>query len=86
VGVQWQVQEAKQRLSELLRATRDEGPQVVTHHGKEVAVVVEIEEYRRLKGEVVDFKDYLRSGPDFEQLELGRGAEGPREVGFLADA
>ncbi len=47
--MRWQVQEAKQRLSELLRRCQEEGP-LVTRHGKEVAVVLSHEEYRRLAG------------------------------------
>lgn len=75
----WQVQEAKQRFSELLRAVKD-GPQVVTRHGEEIAVVIDIAEYHRLKGDIEDFKDFLRSGPDFEDLELTRSREMPRET------
>lgn len=75
----WQVQEAKQRFSELLRAVKD-GPQVVTRHGEEIAVVIDIAEYHRLKGDIEDFKDFLRSGPDFEDLELTRSREIPRET------
>ncbi|WP_245192951.1 type II toxin-antitoxin system Phd/YefM family antitoxin [Amycolatopsis alba] len=54
----WQVQDAKQRLSELLRRAVAEGPQFVTKHGEEVAVVLDIADYRRLTGggEAVDFK------------------------------
>jgi prevent-host-death family protein len=78
----WQVQEAKQRFSELLRAVKD-GPQVVTRHGEEIAVVIDIEEYHRLKGDVEDFKDFLRSGPDFEDLELTRSREMPRETDWI---
>ena len=76
----WQVQEAKQRFSELLRAAKLSGPQVVTRHGEEIAVVIDIAEYHRLKGDVADFKDFLRSGPDFEDLELTRSGEMPREI------
>jgi prevent-host-death family protein len=36
----WQVQEAKQRFSELVRRVLDEGPRVVTRRGDEVAVVI----------------------------------------------
>lgn len=32
----WQLQEAKQKSSELVRRTLEEGPQVVTKHGEEV--------------------------------------------------
>jgi antitoxin Phd len=39
----WQLQEAKQRFSELVRRAEREGPQVVTRHGEEVVVVVPAE-------------------------------------------
>ncbi|MBV9446074.1 MAG: type II toxin-antitoxin system Phd/YefM family antitoxin [Streptosporangiaceae bacterium] len=76
----WQVQEAKQRFSELLRAARTNGPQIVTRHGEEVAVVIDVSEFHRLRGDVPDFKDFLRSGPDFEDLDLTRSRELPREI------
>jgi prevent-host-death family protein len=76
----WQVQEAKQRFSELIRVAQLDGPQVVTRHGREIAVVIEISEYRHLCGQTVGLKDYLRSGPDFDDLDLGRPADGPRIV------
>jgi prevent-host-death family protein len=40
----WQLQEAKQKFSELARRALEEGPQVVTRHGEEVVVVVPAEE------------------------------------------
>ena len=64
----WQLQEAKQRFSELVRRTLEEGPQVVTRHGEEVVVVVPAVEYRRMDGEKLDFKEFLMSAP--EGLEL----------------
>ena len=45
----WQVQEAKARFSELIEATLTEGPQVVTRRGVETAVVVPIEQWRRME-------------------------------------
>jgi prevent-host-death family protein len=35
----WQLQTAKAKLSELLRAVRDEGPQIISVRGKEAFVV-----------------------------------------------
>ncbi|HWG65042.1 MAG TPA: type II toxin-antitoxin system Phd/YefM family antitoxin [Streptosporangiaceae bacterium] len=78
--MQWQVQEAKQRFSELIRAAHDEGPQVVTRHGEEIAVVIDIDEYRHLNGEAAEFKEYLRCGPGFDDLEIARSAERPRTL------
>jgi prevent-host-death family protein len=45
----WAVQDAKARFSELLDASLRDGPQVVTRRGVEAAVLVPIEEWRRLK-------------------------------------
>jgi antitoxin Phd len=80
--VSWQVQEAKQRFSELLRAARADGPQVVTRHGEEVAVVVDISDWHRLKGSPVDFKEYLRAGPALDDLDLSGPVEYPRDIDF----
>src|SRR5262249_42477444 len=68
----WQVQEAKQRFSELVRRAIDEGPQAVTRHGATVVVVVSADEYERLAGNKPDFKEYLLSGPDLSALDLER--------------
>jgi prevent-host-death family protein len=43
----WQLQEAKNRLSEVVDLALEEGPQTVTRHGKEVAVIVSTDEFNR---------------------------------------
>jgi antitoxin Phd len=45
----WPVQHAKARFSELLDACQREGPQVVSRRGTETAVLVPIEQWRRLQ-------------------------------------
>jgi antitoxin Phd len=62
----WQLQEAKARFSEFLDAAIEKGPQVVTRRGVETAVLVPIEEWRRLQ---------QNRRPDIKELLLG---EGPR--------
>ncbi len=70
---EWQLQEAKQRFSELIRAVENDGPQSVTRHGKEVAVVVDTSTYQRLQWEPSDdFKRFLTEGPSFDDLEFER--------------
>jgi antitoxin Phd len=44
----WPVQEAKARFSELLNACERDGPQIVTRRGAETAVLLPVEEWRRL--------------------------------------
>jgi prevent-host-death family protein len=70
--MEWQIQEAKQRFSELVRQAEADGPQVVTRHGREVVVVIAAEEYRRLHGGVPDFKDFLVAAPDLSLLDMRR--------------
>lgn len=76
----WQLQTAKQKFSELVERALSEGPQVVTRRGREVVVVLEVGEYRRLRGGEPDFKRFLREGPDFEQLDLTRQDDRARGV------
>jgi antitoxin Phd len=45
----WPVQDAKARFSELLDTCLREGPQVVTKRGAETAVLVPMEDWRRLQ-------------------------------------
>ncbi|MGY4766895.1 type II toxin-antitoxin system Phd/YefM family antitoxin [Kribbella sp. CWNU-51] len=80
---QWQLQEAKQHFSELIRAVQTDGPQFVTRHGQQVAVVLDIVDYRRMTGvELVDFKDFLASAPDLSMLEIERSTAPVRQVEF----
>lgn len=95
-GSHWQVQEAKQRFSELLRQARSDGAQFVTRHGTEVAVVLDIADYKHLRGEVTDFKAFLRQAPylddvdglgdvrDADDLD-GLGIERDHDIGRLVD-
>ncbi len=75
----WQLQEAKQRFSELIRSVEADGPQFVTRHGEEVAVVVSITEYRHLRNAGEDFKEFLQSAPDVD-LEISRSDQPARRV------
>lgn len=69
----WQLQEAKQRFSELVDRARSEGAQVVTRRGRPVVVVLAVERYRELLREDGDgFKDLLLGGPDFSALDIVR--------------
>ena len=58
MGDRWQLQEAKNRLSELVRKAREDGPQVITVHGNDAVVVMAAETFRKLsprKGTLVEF-------------------------------
>jgi prevent-host-death family protein len=58
-AVTWQVQTAKQRFSEVLRRAQAGKPQVITKHGTPVAVVIDIDEYRRTHEEPQSLSQFL---------------------------
>jgi prevent-host-death family protein len=80
----WKLEDAKNRFSEVVRRAASEGPQLVTRHGREAAVVLGVEEYRRLTdpGELVDFiaNSPLAVALQKEGLVLERSRESGREV------
>jgi len=57
--MRWQIQEAKQRFSELINRAERDGPQVVTRHGAEVAVVIGAQEFHRLSKDKGAVKERL---------------------------
>jgi prevent-host-death family protein len=59
MAMNWQLQEAKNRLSELVKEAHISGSQVITVHGKEAAVVMSAEEYRKLKGQEENLADFF---------------------------
>lgn len=77
----WKLQDAKNRFSEVVNEALKSGPQIVTRRGIETAVVLSVEEYRRLARPEVALAEFLRSSPlrDVE-LDLERDRDTGREV------
>lgn len=78
----WQLQDAKNRLSEVVRKAQDEGPQVITLRGDDAVVVVAASEYQKLsrrpKGSLAQF---LHSSPlSGVKLDLRRSRDTGRAV------
>lgn len=91
----WQVQEAKQRFSEVLRAVKSGGPQIITRHGEEVAVIIDMAEYRRLTEPRRNFVEHLMAFPKldmapdepdvFAEIEAERKQDFPRDIDLGTD-
>jgi antitoxin Phd len=64
----WQVQEAKNRFSEVIDRALHEGPQTVTRHGRPVVRVVAVADERERKGPRSGdgFVEFLLSAPKIE--------------------
>ena len=76
----WQVQDAKARFSEVIARARNEGPQTITRHGREQAVVLSIEDYRAAMAHRPDFKAYLLGGPKVEDFSIERDRDTGRDL------
>ena len=59
----WQVQEAKASFSAVVEKALSHGPQVITRRGKETAVLISYEEYRKLNARTKKLSDFFRSSP-----------------------
>lgn len=77
----WQLQEAKARLSALVRRSLDEGPQEISVRGEPAVVVISRAEYDRLRHRKPSFLELLRTSPLVgSELELDRDRTPAREV------
>ncbi|MCE7874296.1 type II toxin-antitoxin system Phd/YefM family antitoxin [bacterium CPR1] len=77
----WPVQDAKARFSELLDACLNEGPQIVSRRGAEMAVLVPLAEWRRLNEAArPSLKALLLSGVGRADLDLPRRGNARRRT------
>jgi prevent-host-death family protein len=84
--VQWQLQEAKNKFSEVVQRAKREGPQTVTLRGERAAVILSSADYDRLTQARRSLVDDLLAGPLFDDdlvQAIARRAKRPsREVIF----
>ena len=79
----WQLQDAKNRFSELVEKAINLGPQTVTKRGVEAVVVMSFDEYRKLTKPKSNLVDYFKNSPLHDvELDLERDKDLPREIEF----
>ncbi len=59
----WQLQEAKNRFSEVVNEALRRGPQLITKRGEQIAILLSYEEYRRLVSRQDKLSDFFRRSP-----------------------
>lgn len=59
----WQLQEAKNKFSEVVEEALSHGPQVITKRGVETVVVLSCAEYRQLLASQTKFSEFFRQSP-----------------------
>ena len=79
----WQLQDAKAHLSELVDRAAEEGPQVITRRGRKEAVVISFEAYSRLTSQRESLVDMLLRSPlRGSGLVVDRDDDRGREIDF----
>jgi len=59
----WQLQEAKNKLSEVIEEAISHGPQIITRRGVETAVVLSYDDYHKMLSEQQDLYTFFRESP-----------------------
>lgn len=77
----WQLQDAKNRFSALVKAAEQEGPQMITVHGKEKVVLLSAKAYQRLMHREGNLLDFFQNSPWAEtDIDISRSRDVGRDI------
>jgi antitoxin Phd len=74
----WQIQDAKNKLSEVITRALKQGPQLITKHGEKTVVVISYVEYEKLRKSQGKLSEFFGSSP-LAGIELTRDKSLPRK-------
>ncbi len=74
----WQIQDAKNKLSEVITRALKQGPQLITKHGEKTVVVISYVEYENLRKSQGKLSEFFRTSP-LAGVELARDKSMPRK-------
>jgi prevent-host-death family protein len=77
----WQLQNAKNKFSNLVDKAQHNGPQIVTKHGKDAVVVLSIDEYKKLIKPKTNLLKFFQNSPLSKiNLDIKRNKDLPRDI------
>lgn len=76
----WPLQEARNRLSQLIASAQQGKPQYITKRGQEAAVLISMEEYRRVHQPTKPFNKFLIAAPFVEDIQIERIPASLRDI------
>jgi prevent-host-death family protein len=82
MNTSWQMQEAKNKLSEVVVRAHEQGPQLITRWGKNTAVVISYRQYEEMRASQGKLSEFFRHSP-LTGLDLERDKSLPRSGGEL---
>ncbi len=59
----WQLQDAKNRFSEVVQKALEYGPQIITRRGIKTVVIMSVEDYQQLTKPKMNIVDFFRKSP-----------------------
>lgn len=70
----WQLQEAKNKLSEVVEEALKNGPQTISRRGEEAVVVLSVSEYRKMLLDRKKLSEFFKESPlaGLEEIDLTR--------------
>jgi antitoxin Phd len=81
----WQLQDTKKGFIEILNKALEVGPQIISQRDKEIAVIVSIDQYRKLTKSQPNLLEFFRQSPlvgvelDLERHSLHDVSMHPRD-------
>ena len=74
----WRIQDAKNKLSEVIARAMKQGPQLITKHGEKTVVIISYTEYEKLRKSQGKLSEFFRASP-LAGLDLSRDKSLPRK-------
>jgi antitoxin Phd len=74
----WQIQEAKNKLSEVIARALHQGPQLITRHGEKTVVIVSYTEFEKMRASQGKLSEFFRASP-LAGVDLSRDKSLPRD-------
>ena len=77
----WQLQEAKAKFSKVINEAIQHGPQIITKHGIETALLISINDYKQISKKESKISRFFKSSPLYNVgLDIQRSKDYPRDI------
>ncbi len=77
----WQIQDAKNKFSQVIGEAVKNGPQIVTKHGEATAVILSVQDFKKLQQNRSSITEFFQSSPLVGvELEIDRIKDHPRSA------
>jgi len=77
----WQIQDAKNKFSQVIGEAVKNGPQIVTKHGEATAVILSVQDFKKLQQNRSSITEFFQSSPLVGvELEIDRIKDHPRST------